>query len=397
VWFVDQFFLCSYLVSFDLLELQSERKSVMQAELNIMSKESLRSVIDEFPRCGCSHLPTPLERIKNLSQRLGGVNLFIKRDDQTGLAFGGNKSRKLDFIMADVLKQKADCVITWGGMQSNWCRQTAAAARRLGVKPILILFKRAGLPVECDGNLLLDSILGADIRIIELEQGQSFMEIRAVEEILNTIVEEERRAGHHPYIAPIGGTFLEGSMSRPLGAISYVNAFIELAEQAEAQDMKIDYLVHATGSGSTQAGLIVGAKLLSPQMKIIGISVSEDLKTITRFVKTIVHHTFEAFKLETELDEADICIFEEYLGGGYGILDHETTRALRLVAETEGILLDPVYTGKAMAGLLALAQQGYFEKGANIVFLHTGGAPALFPYREKILHYLGSIDGDGTG
>ncbi|MCA1607640.1 MAG: pyridoxal-phosphate dependent enzyme, partial [Acidobacteria bacterium] len=156
-------------------------------------------------------------------------------------------------------------------------------------------------------------------------------------------------------------------------------------------------IVHATGSGSTQAGLIVGAKLLDPQVKIIGISVCEDLKTITHFVKTIAHHTFEALKLETELDEADICIFDEYLGGGYGILDHETTRALRLVAETEGILLDPVYTGKAMAGLIALTEKGYFEKGANIVFLHTGGAPALFPYREKIMNYLGSVDGDGAG
>lgn len=356
---------------------------------NILAKESLKQIVDEFPRCRLCHLPTPFERMANLSRELGGVNLFIKRDDQTGLAFGGNKSRKLDFVMADVLKQKADSVITWGGMQSNWCRQTAAAARRLGVRPILILFKRAGLPVECDGNLLLDSILGADIRTIELAQGQSFMEIRAVEEILNTIVEEERRAGRNPYIAPIGGTFLEGSMNQPLGAISYVSALIELAEQAEAQDVRIDYVVHATGSGSTQAGLIVGAKLLSPHMKIIGISVCEDLKTITRFVQTIAHHTFEAFNLETELNGTDIRIFEEFLGGGYGLLDQETTRALRLMAESEGILLDPVYTGKAMAGLIALTKQGYFEKGANTVFLHTGGAPALFPYREKILHYLG--------
>jgi len=361
---------------------------------DVISKEALKSLIDEFPRRALCHLPTPFERMCNLSRELGEVNLFIKRDDQTGLAFGGNKSRKLDFIMADVLAQKADSVITWGGMQSNWCRQTAAAARRMGVKPILILFKRASLPMECDGNLLLGSILGADIRTIELEPGQSFMEIRAVEEILKTIVEEERRAGHHPYIAPIGGTFLEGSMSQPLGAISYVNALIELVEQAEAEDVRIDYLVHATGSGSTQAGLIVGAKLLDPQVKIIGISVCEDLKTITRVVKTIAHHTFAALKLETELNGTDIRIFEEYLGGGYGILDHETTRALRLVAETEGILLDPVYTGKAMAGLIALTKQGYFEKGANVVFLHSGGTPALFPYREKIMNHLGSVDGD---
>ncbi len=260
---------------------------------SVMWKESLKDITTEYPRSGLCHLPTPLERMPNLSRKLGGVNLFIKRDDQTGLAFGGNKSRKLDFIMADVLDQKADSVITWGGTQSNWCRQTAAAARKLGLKPILILFKRAGLPTECDGNLLLDSILGAEIRTIELEQGKSFMEIRAVEEILKTVVEEERRAGNNPYIAPIGGSFQEGSMKKPLGAICYVDAIREMVKQAEAEDVRIDYLVQATGSGSTQAGLIVGAKLFCPQVRIVGISACEDLKTISRFVDTITRRTFE--------------------------------------------------------------------------------------------------------
>ncbi len=355
---------------------------------NITAKESIKNITDEYPRSGLCHVPTPLEAMPNLSRKLGEVNLFIKRDDQTGLAFGGNKSRKLDFIMADVLEQKADSVVTWGGMQSNWCRQTAAAARKLGLKPVLILFKRANLPTECDGNLLLDSILGAEIKTIELEEGKSFMEIHAVEEILKTVVEEERRAGNNPYIAPIGGSFQEGSMRKPLGAICYVDAISELVKQAEAEDVRIDYLVHATGSGSTQAGLIVGAKLFYPQVKIVGISVCEDLKTITRFVNTIVHRTFEEFGLNTDLDEADICIFEEYLGGGYGILNHETAQALHLVAETEGILLDPVYTGKAMVGLVDLIGKGYFKKDANIVFLHSGGTPALFPYREGIMNYL---------
>lgn len=355
---------------------------------NVISMASIRNIADEYPRAGLCHLPTPLEAMPNLSRKLGGVNLFIKRDDQTGLAFGGNKSRKLDFIMADALEQKADSVVTWGGMQSNWCRQTAAAARRIGLKPILILFKRSNLPTECDGNLLLDSILGAEIKTIELEEGKSFMEIRAVEEILNPVVEKERRAGNSPYIAPIGGSFLEGSMRKPLGAICYVDALSELLKQADAKDLRIDYLVHATGSGSTQAGLIVGAKLFCPQLKIVGISACEDLKTITHFVDTIARRTLEELGLNTDLSEADICIFEEYLGGGYGILNRETTQALRLVAEMEGILLDPVYTGKAMTGLIDLIKKGYFEKDANIVFLHTGGTPALFPYREGIMSYL---------
>ena len=354
---------------------------------NVISKESIKNITEEYPRSGLCHLPTPLDAMPNLSRKLGGVNLFIKRDDQTGLAFGGNKSRKLDFIMADALEQKVDSVITWGGMQSNWCRQTAAAARKLGLKPVLILFKRANLPTECDGNLLLDSILGAEIRTIELE-GKSFMEIGAVAEILETVVEEERRAGNNPYLAPIGGSFLGGSMRKPLGAICYVDAISELVKQAEAENVRIDYLVHATGSGSTQAGLIVGAKLFYPQMKIVGISTCEDLKTITRFVDTITRCTFEEFGMNADLGVADIHILEEYLGGGYGILNRETTQALRLVAEMEGILLDPVYTGKAMAGLIDLIKKGYFERDANIVFLHTGGTPALFPYREGIMSYL---------
>ncbi len=365
-------------------------KTAILSRHNTMSKESLSSIIGEFPRCGFSHLPTPLEKMEKLSKRLGGVNLFIKRDDQTGLAFGGNKTRKLDFIMADVLAQKCDSVITWAGVQSNWCRQTVAAARKVGVKPVLILFKRPNLPADTDGNLFINLLFDSDIKIVEVESGKNIMELNEVRDVVEEAAEAERRKGNNPYIAPIGGSLTEGSMTKPLGAISFAGAFLEILEQTETQDVKPDYVVLATGSGSTQAGLMVGAQLVNPQTKVVGISVSEDKETMADCVETIAEQTFEEFGMASADNRESVIVFDDYVKDGYGILNEETARALRLVAETEGILLDPVYTGRAMVGLLDLIEQGYFKKGDNIVFWHTGGTPALFPYREKILDYLGN-------
>ena len=354
------------------------------------SKESLKNIIGEFSRCLCSHLPTPLEKMERLSRKLGGVNLFIKRDDQTGLAFGGNKTRKLDFIMADVLAQKCDSVITWAGVQSNWCRQTVAAARKVGVKPVLILFKRPGLPADADGNLFINLLFDADVKIVEVERGKNIMELDEVRDVIDEAAEKERRKGNNPYIAPIGGSMTEGSMTKPLGAISYVNAFLEIQKQTESQNVKPDYIVLATGSGSTQAGLIVGVQLASPQTKVVGISVSEDKRAMAHCVETIAEQTFREFGAASANNRENVIVFDDYIADGYGMLNEETARALRLVAETEGILLDPVYTGRAMVGLIDLIEKGYFKKGDNVVFLHTGGTPALFPYREKILDYLGN-------
>ena len=352
------------------------------------TSELLIRLLDSFPRFRLSHLPTPLERLGALSRELEGVNLFIKRDDQTGLAFGGNKARKLDFIIADVLEQNANCLITWAGLQSNWCRQTAAAAIKLGIKPVLILFKRPSLPADFDGNLLLDHILGAKIQIVELGEKGTFMEYAAVKEVVEAVADEERGAGNRPYIAPIGGSLIEGSMTKPWGAISYVNAMVELLDQAAALNVEIDYVVHATGSGSTQAGLIVGAKLLKPDLRVVGISVAEDRATISRYVQLIADRTFQEFGMKPGINDEDIIVFDEYVKEGYGILNGETIEAIRFLASSEGILLDPVYTGKAMAGLNDLIKQRYFRKNANIVFLHSGGTPALFPYRKPILAYL---------
>jgi len=356
----------------------------------LMDKESVSSIVASFPRCRVSHLPTPFERMENLSRRLGGeVNLFVKRDDQTGLAFGGNKARKLDFIMADVLAQKCDSVITWAGVQSNWCRQTVAAARKVGVKPILILFKRPGLPAECDGNFFINLLFDADVKIVEVERGKNIMELDEVRSVIEEAAEKERRKGNNPYIAPIGGSMTEGSMTKPLGAISFVNAFMEIQKQTNALDVNPDYIVMATGSGSTQAGLVVGAQLVNPQTKVVGISVSEDKATMAHCVETIAEQTFREFGATSENNRENVIVFDDYIKDGYGMLNEETARTLRLVAETEGILLDPVYTGRAMVGLIDLIEKGYFKKDDNIIFLHSGGTPALFPYREKILNYLG--------
>ncbi|MDP2956592.1 MAG: D-cysteine desulfhydrase family protein [Longimicrobiales bacterium] len=351
----------------------------------MLSPETLKKRLDAFDRVALTHLPTPLEKLPALSRRVGTLSIHVKRDDQTGLAFGGNKARKLELIMADALRQGADSVVTWAGVQSNWCRQTAAAAARLGLRCVLVLLKKPGFPVGYDGNLLLDRILGADVRVVEAEAGRSFLELAAVADLVEPVVEEERKAGRTPYLAPIGGSLTEGSMTAPLGSLAYVRAFLELYEQAADLGVALDAVVHATGSASTQAGLLAGAKLISPDTRIVGISVAADRKTVSRYVEVIANQTLAALGVGGAVDAEDVIVLDDYLGEGYGILDDRVRNAISLLAREEGLLLDPVYTGKAMGGMLDLAGRGWFREGESVVFLHTGGTPALFPYREGLL------------
>lgn len=351
----------------------------------MLTPEALQERLDAFDRVALTYLPTPLEELPALSRRLRTVKLHVKRDDQTGLAFGGNKARKLELIMADALRQGADTVVTWAGMQSNWCRQTAAAAARLGLRCVLVLLKKPGLPVSQDGNVLLDRILGADVRVVEAAPGRSFLELAPVADLVEPVVEEQRRAGRTPYLAPVGGSLTEGSMSAPLGALAYVSAFLELHRQAAERGVALDAVVHATGSASTQAGLLVGARLVSPGTRIVGISVAADRKTVAGYVEAIAGQTLAALGLEGGVDPSDVLVLDEYLAEGYGVLNDPVRNAVSLMAREEGILLDPVYTGKAMAGLLDLAGRGFFRDGDSVVFLHTGGTPALFPYRDGLL------------
>jgi len=353
----------------------------------VMSITEIKKKIQGFPKVNLISLPTPLQKMENLSRALGGPDIYIKRDDLTGLAFGGNKSRKLEFIIQDALDKKADVVITWAALQSNWCLQTAAAARKFGIKPLLVLFKMYELPEEYDGNLLLDYILDADVRIREAEAGK-VLKMEDVAEIIEEVENEVKEWGYTPYVAPIGGSMKGGSMDKPLGAISYVNAFAETLEQAQEQGFKIDFILHATGSGGTQAGLAVGARALSEDTRILGISVSDDKASFGKEVLTIAQDTVGALGLNIEIKEDDIIIFDEYIKEGYGVLNKEVSDAVRFLSLKEGIFLDPVYTGKAMAALMDLIEKGYFKRDDSIVFLHTGGTPALFPNKRKMVDFL---------
>ena len=349
----------------------------------------LKKKIQNFPKQDLILLPTPLMKLENFTKELGGPNIYIKRDDMTGLAFGGNKSRKLEFIMQDVLDKNADVIITWAGLQSNWCLQTAAAARKFGITPILILFNVYDLPEEYDGNLLLDLILNADIKIKEVGKG-SILHLENVDDILEEAAIEVKERGHTPYVVPIGGSAAGGSMGSPLGAISYVNAYTELADQADDAGMEVNYILHASGSGGTQAGLAVGAKASNDKAKVLGVSVAEEKSTYTNYVLDIASDTRTALDLDLEMRESDIIVFDEYLGDGYGEMNTDVAEAIRLMSIKEGIFLDPVYTGKAMVALMDLVKKGYFKKEDNVVFFHTGGTAALFPNKLKLRKYLSS-------
>lgn len=355
----------------------------------VLSVSDVKKKIQKFPKIDLIHLPTPFQKLENLSSELDGPEIFVKRDDLTGLAFGGNKSRKLEFIIPDVLEKKADVIITWASLQSNWCLSTTAAARKFGIKPVLVLFKTYDLPEEYDGNLLLDFILEADIRIKEAERGKVVSEEYA-KQIIDDIIMEVKKEGYSPYVAPIGGSMVGGSMDKPLGAISYVNALVEMLEQAEEQGLDVDYIVHATGSGGTQAGLVVGAKSMTDNVKVLGISVSYEKGPFSEDVLTISEDTINALGIDLEINKEDVLVFDEYIKEGYGIVNQEVSDMVRLVAKREGIFLDPVYTGKAMVALVDLIRKGYFKKGDKIVFFHTGGTAALFPNKHRLSQFLRS-------
>lgn len=353
------------------------------------SLADIRARIARFPRVDLIHLPTPLRKLDALTAKLGGPEIYIKRDDLTGLAFGGNKSRKLEFILADILEKKADTVITWGSLQSNWCLQTAAAARKYGVDPILILFKSYALPPGFDGNMLLERILDADIRIREARKGK----VATVGEtigLLNEIADGERKKGRRPYVVAVGGSMVAGDMARPLGAVSYMNAFAEMLEQTTAMGFVPDAVIHATGSGGTQGGLLLGAAALTEGCRVIGINVSDEKEVFLGWVREIAEAANETMGLGLKIGGDDIIVLDEYMKDGYGVVTKDVAEVIRLVFRTEGIVLDPVYTSKAMIGLVDLVRKGFFKKCERVVFFHTGGTPALFPNRDTLVEYLKS-------
>jgi len=295
---------------------------------------------------------------------------MIKRDDCTGLGLGGNKVRKLEFLLADAMKEGADVLVTHGGLQSNHVRQTAAACAREGLGCVAILsspFSAPNQDYRRSGNVLLDHLFGADIRI--LPRGAD------VESALVDAVAEVRAAGHTPYSVPLGG-------SVALGCLGYVAAASELAAQAHDQGIRIDHVVLPTGSCGTHAGLLLGLRLAGEQGRVLGISVLGPQAEQERCVAELVDVTAALLELENPLVEGDVVVDANYLGEGYGRPTDAMIEAVKIVANLEGILLDPVYTGKAMAGMIDLVRQGRFGASETVVFLHTGGTPALYGYRN---------------
>jgi D-cysteine desulfhydrase family pyridoxal phosphate-dependent enzyme len=317
-----------------------------------------------LPHLKLAHLPTPIEPLLRLSSRLGGPRLLVKRDDQTGLAFGGNKTRKLEFLLADARAQGAKTLITAGAVQSNHCRQTAAAAAAYGMDCILVLAGKP--PKHPSGNYLLDQLLGAEI---------VWGNWKTRHQDLTAAFERAQAAGRRPYLVPYGG-------SSPVGAAGYAYAIREMLEQNTSPD----WIVFASSSGGTQAGLVAGAALYGFDGKILGISIDEPEDVLKSRVAALASDVAALLGSETTFSPDEILVNAAYAAPGYGVLTDRERQAIHLFAQTEGLLLDPVYTGRAAAGLIDLIQRGFFGPNDAILFWHTGGTPGLFAekYRDVV-------------
>ena len=321
-----------------------------------------------FPRLRLAHLPTPLEPMPNLTRALNGPEIWIKRDDCTGMSTGGNKTRKLEFLMAEAVGQGADIVLTQGATQSNHARQTAACAARLGLACHILLEDRTGKTdhnYTRNGNVLLDELHGASI-----EHRPSNPDMNAE---MEDVAQRMRAEGRRPYAIPGGG-------SNPTGALGYVNAAIELITQANDTGLKIDHVVHATGSAGTQAGLVTGLQGINAGVPLLGIGVRAPKEKQEENVFKLACATADKLGLSGIVKRQHVVANSDYVGKGYGFPAPSTIEAITMLARHEGILLDPVYSGKGMAGLIDLIRKGAFKKGENVVFIHTGGSAALFGY-----------------
>lgn len=313
------------------------------------------------PRLHFAHTPTPVEDLPRLSAVLQGPRLLVKRDDQTGLAFGGNKTRKLEYLLADAQAKGAQTLISAGAVQSNHCRQTVAAASRFGLDCILVLF--GDPPDPPDGNHLLHHLLGAEVIYTERAQ---------METKLEEVFQKAQSAGREPYLIPYGG-------SNPIGALGYVTAMQELADQ----DVHPDWIVFPSSSGGTQAGMLVGARLSGFQGKILGISVDEPGEVLSQRVASLAAETANLIGKDFQFQLEDVLVEDAYTGGGYAVMGDPEVEAIRLFAQQEALLLDPVYTGRAAAGLIDLIRRAKFSVEESVLFWHTGGGPALFASRYQ--------------
>jgi D-cysteine desulfhydrase family pyridoxal phosphate-dependent enzyme len=325
-----------------------------------------------LPRLRLAHLPTPLDFCPRLTKALGGPRIYIKRDDLTGLAFGGNKTRQLEFLFPGILKQEPDTVIAGAYTQSNWCRQITAAAAKCGLRTKLVLVHgvKGGL---VQGNLLLDRLMGAEVEVVKLD------DMHDLEPLLEEAAAQLRRAGRRPYvIQPFAPEVAAAS------AIGYVNAAVELDEQLERAGVRADWLFVAAAN-FTPAGLALGLKALGRPTRLVGICPIRWAGNRAAEVAGIANGAAELLGIPTHVESSDVEIDESYIGENYGVPTPGGREALRLVAETEGLFLDPVYSSKAMAGLIDQIRRGRIGAGETVVFLHSGGTPALFAYSEEVM------------
>lgn len=317
-----------------------------------------------IPRVRFAHLPTPIEAMPRLSNLLAGPRLFVKRDDQTGLGMGGNKARKLEFVLGEALVAGARTLITVGGIQSNHCRQTAAMAAKFGFKCILVLL---GIEPEIpNGNLLLDNLFGATVVWTTREKREATLE---------WVFQQSQENGEKPFLIPLGA-------STPVGTLGYVEAMREL----QSQHSHFDWIILASSSGGTQAGLVLGAAITLWKGKILAISIDHTVEDLQNTVATLANQAAVILEEKVTIMPQEVMVNADYLGAGYAIAGEPELEAIRLFAENEGLLLDPVYTGRAAAGMIDLIRKGIFKKSEKILFWHTGGSPALFaqPYVEQI-------------
>ena len=336
--------------------------------------------MNKISRLHFAHLPTPIEELPRLSDHLAGPRLLVKRDDQTGLAFGGNKTRKLEFLVAEAQEQGAKTLISGGAMQSNHCRQTAAAAARYGLECTLVL--TGELPSEPSANLLLDHLFGAKIVPVPDRKDRD----RILQETFDNAVAD----GKKPYLVPYGG-------SSSTGALGYAFAMEELMKQM--QDLRVfhphsgtsklgglDWIVFGTSSGGTHAGLVLGQRVFGFKGKVLGISIDESEAWLKSHVSALASDASEKLGKRIDFTPDDVLANENYCKAGYGVLTDAEREAVNLFAKYEGLLLDPVYTGRAAAGMIDLIRKGFFKKDETVLFWHTGGQPALFAdkYANKI-------------
>jgi D-cysteine desulfhydrase family pyridoxal phosphate-dependent enzyme len=329
---------------------------------------------EAMPRVRLADLPTPLEELTKLRRLIGGPRLLIKRDDKTGLGYGGNKLRKLEYLFGDALRQGADTIITSGAAQTNHGRLTAAAAAKMGLKCMLVLTEER--PAKCEANMILDKLFGAEMFYVTIDQAipacdRNNAYLAAGELLTQDIVQRLQQEGHKPYVIPRGGRSLPGTCG-------YILAVLELYQQLIAQGITADYIVLPAATCSTMTGVLLGTKVFSLSTKVLGISVSRSTAVSKALVTQEFNHDATALEYSWRISPDEVQVTDAYLGDGYAQPTPATYAAINLLAREEGILLDPVYTGKAMAGLIDLIQQGYFGADKTVVFLHTGGSPALF-------------------